>query len=224
MIVILISWIGILTSWLFKKKGAKMIVTDRDLEHFFIEHDAINEYQTYNNLINRHSGAFFDVFDLAVSIGIELIKDPPDEELVKNVGYDKFYSMVGGMMNGNKVWINPFSSTFRQRFTLAHEIGHYLSSTTADKDDEHIMDLNTYFREPSKDIINAYTAEEISIEKNMDSFAMALIMPEYLTREYFKKTKNCYNKYRYFEIMSKLFIVSRDVAKWRLEDLELYKI
>ncbi len=97
---------------------------------------------------------------------------------------------------------------YRKRFTLAHELGHYLLHQQNDSEFEQIdfrdgIDFNgqgSYSSDPHEQEANAFAAE--------------LLMPEEQVKEYLKE-------YGSYELMAYLFGVSYAAMKIRLKNLGL---
>lgn len=109
--------------------------------------------------------------------------------------------------NNNKIiMINRNEVEVRKRFTIAHEIGHYL--------------LND---KPQKCYAHRETGKRDFEEVMADSFASHLLMPEKPLKEYILKLR--YDSWEYFQsdtliyAISRHFLVSKDAARVRLEKL-----
>lgn len=103
---------------------------------------------------------------------------------------------------------------FRQRFTLAHELGHYVlhkSLIGAGVDD------TTKYR--STDNGNYYnTSIELAHERQANSFAANILMPEAVVRRHVEDGMNdIVELYRKFQ-------VSRSAMAWRIKNLGLEKL
>lgn len=109
------------------------------------------------------------------------------------------------------ILINVKENPGHRKFTIAHELGHYLF-------DFNETQKTTYF--------NAYDLSEDSQnseeEQRANRFAAALLMPSTEFTTQFQKLKN--KKYTKFEIvveLTKHFLVSRTAIEKRVEELEL---
>ncbi|KZY31871.1 hypothetical protein A3731_22950 [Roseovarius sp. HI0049] len=102
---------------------------------------------------------------------------------------------------------------FRQRFSLAHELGHYIlhkSLIGAGLDD------NKKFRSTSDG--NFYnTAIDLAHERQANSFAASVLMPENLVRD---AVENADGEVSLADLYKK-FQVSASAMKWRLKNLGL---
>ena len=104
----------------------------------------------------------FNPFEIAQKIGVSVKSD---------LDFDKLGTE--GQIYINKIdgkpelWINPIKSENRQRFTLAHEIGHLVNDVLPDLDNPIIDKYQTLYR------------SEIygGIETRANQFAAQLLMP-----------------------------------------------
>src|SRR5581483_8605180 len=117
----------------------------------------------------------------------------PIEEITKKMGVGLIsYDMgeeVSGMLvlqNGNgTIGYNSKHSKNRQRFTIAHELGHFVLH----RDKENLFvdkDFLVKYRSSK-----SYNSDEIRLEQQANAFAAALLMPKqfimnYLTSEKYK--------------------------------------
>jgi len=93
------------------------------------------------------------------------------------------------------IYVNLSDSYYRQRFTVAHELGH------------HVLHGESNFRDPVHQPPGVFPAE---IEAN--NFAAAILMPEYHIRRYFDGGIST-------EKLCKTFGVSKSALGWRLMNL-----
>jgi Zn-dependent peptidase ImmA (M78 family) len=119
------------------------------------------------------------------------------------------------LMNGRAVHIgyNESENKKRIRFTIAHEIAHYLlhekkSTLFIDKSEKVL------FRNLSS------STGEISHEREANAFAAALLMPKKLILQEIQKVKTD-NKEVFIQKLSKKFDVSEQAITIRLNNLEL---
>lgn len=96
----------------------------------------------------------------------------------------------------NKIYVNKDDSPNRQRFTIAHELGHYLLHQDYVKDAQKYKVL---LRKPLKN--GDYTPEE----KAANCFAAYLLVPSDILKTY-EKLPNT--------IIASIFAVSEDVIKY----------
>lgn len=118
---------------------------------------------------------------------------------------------IAGMLKfeGEKIiniYVNEYQSVNRQRFTIAHEIGHFILH----KDFIEKQGQNIFYR---KDFDN-YSDP---IEEQANSFAANLLMPE-------KIINSLWESYRSIDVISNILRVSRQAVNIRLISLGLIKL
>ena len=142
----------------------------------------------------------------------------------ENLDWDKL--VYDGMIYLNKnnepeIWINPIKPVNRQKFTLAHEIGHLANDVLPHLDK---------FKDPIRD---DYTTLQRGgyhslKEVNANKFAAQLLMPKFMILdkglEVFEKYKQDNNtdkmpKEEFIKIMANIFEVSQEAMKYRLINL-----
>lgn len=155
----------------------------------------------------RNNGFYevgFDIKSLTHKMGITLI----------NKMFDSDISGLLVLQDGNPVIsINHREDTKRQRFTVAHEIGHYILHA---KNQPLFIDKNPkiMFRN------NASSTGEILIEREANAFAAALLMPAELVREEVSKIPNTSRDA--VKHLSEQFLVSEQAMSFRLSNLGYY--
>lgn len=162
--------------------------------------------------------------DLLKKFNLDNILPIPVNKLIKSSGiklspYDLGEGVSGVLMidkGVSKIGYNATESYVRQRFTLAHELGHF-ELHCKNKDKELFVDNTKYlFRKQPKGSIEAQR------EKEANEFAAALLMPKTLV----KKEFNLLLENGYFsddEIISSLakkFKVSQIAMTYRLKNLD----
>lgn len=119
------------------------------------------------------------------------------------IRYEPLASDVSGRLRiENGVWVmtvNSLHSGVRQRYTLGHELGHYLNHRDSIKSFED----STFFRNSQKS----------SMEYMADQFAARLLMPESDVNTLLKSGVKTVKK------MAAKFDVSLEAMKYRLEQL-----
>lgn len=110
----------------------------------------------------------------------------------------------------NKVIVvNKEQSNSRRRFTVAHELGHYLMHV-----DENIRRSDSPFF--------AYRdthSETTRLEREANAFAAAILMPRDSIINIVSKYRPFYYDDMLIEIVSKTFLVSMESARYRLQNL-----
>jgi len=99
------------------------------------------------------------------------------------------------------ILVNDQDAKVRQRFTIAHELGHYFL---------HIKERDT--DEP----IISFRSDNSPREREANSFAAALLVPEDLLREEYGKMVIPVS-----DTLADIFRVSKATMRIRLEELEL---
>lgn len=138
----------------------------------------------------------------------------PLTDVVSSYGLNIVYADFSSITKGNeiagfmdfenkKIVVNKDDPPNRQRFTIAHELGHYLLHQDYVKDESKYAVL---LRRPLED--KNYSTEE----KEANCFAASLLVPDELLRKY-KSIPN--------SIIASLFAVSEDVIKFRKMNLNL---
>lgn len=136
------------------------------------------------------------VGDICDRLGIKLIfaKDMPDD----------YSGKIEFINNEFVITINDNQSYYRNVFTIAHELGHYLRHNA-------IIKAKGFIERKDK----GYSPEEIKQEKEANHFASKLLMPEDKFIELFYSTKGNLNA------MQEFFKVSSDAIKFRAANLGL---
>ena len=115
----------------------------------------------------------FDPFQLAEDLNITCDKT---HITVGIIGCSGLLSLEKGRPN---IWVNPFDSEERKRFTVAHELGHFILHTNKLKKKRRIMDFPR----------TLYSADTVTdpYEQDANRFALELLMPEDSIRAYMRK-------------------------------------
>lgn len=104
---------------------------------------------------------------------------------------------------------------FRQRFTMAHELGHFLLHQ--DMIGEGVDDNAMYRSTPEGDFYN--TAIEKFHEMQANSFAASILMPEELLRQEVATLRE--DGYVRLKALAAKFQVSPSAMRWRLKSVGL---
>ncbi|MCB4767831.1 ImmA/IrrE family metallo-endopeptidase [Ancylobacter sp. Lp-2] len=157
-----------------------------------------DRHLTAMEVISRHQlTPPVDVFAIAKALGlyVRVASDLPDNVSGK---------IEAPWFNGDSytVSINGRHSSTRQRFTLAHEIAHFVLHRSLIGDG--IVDDAMYRSDRSDDI-----------ERQANSYAATILMPAPLVRAAFSAGTKDYAG------MSRLFDVSSEVARIRMRELRL---
>lgn len=114
------------------------------------------------------------------------------------------YSEVSGLIrkdkNGTKIYVNAKDAALRQRFTIAHELGHFVEHMN--NGEFEFVDLRADVRSPE--------------EAKANRFASELLMPEKSVRKEHDKLM-----FPTAEKLSQVFMVSKQAMAIRLRTLKL---
>jgi Zn-dependent peptidase ImmA (M78 family) len=147
--------------------------------------------------------------------GINLNKNATSEEIGGGVNRsNNSGDLIGEIRKEGdqyKILILGSDHYYRKRFTMAHELGHFILHKDKIDTLTSIVDSAEY---------NGITEEE---EKEAHAFAAETLMPEDKVREIYKETKQNQNgdKEKIIEEMSKMFQVSKMAMRLRLYLLDL---
>ncbi|GHU96897.1 hypothetical protein FACS189483_01230 [Spirochaetia bacterium] len=159
-----------------------------------------------NRLLEEHNieNPPVPVDKLVSELGITLLTESLPEEI----------SGILDLRNKPVIMINSEHFPNRKRFSLAHEIGHFILHKPLGI---HV-DKQTYFR-------SAKSAESLDeYETDANKFAAALLMPEEMvSRELERFTDWLDSNEDVIDILAKKFEVSTTAMGYRLENLGYYK-
>lgn len=113
-----------------------------------------------------------------------------------------------------KIGFNPNEITQRQRFTIAHELGHYLLHR---EKMEMFIDKTYYALRDEKS-----TKGEYQMEKEANAFAAALLMPSSLVLEEVKKINFDLADDSSLRKLANKFNVSTQAMSFRLANLNIF--
>lgn len=154
------------------------------------------EQQTVSEILDDYSAATpVDVFSLAKALRLQVIQD---KNLAGGVAgkIEKHGTHYRIIVNGNDVEV-------RQRFTVAHEIAHYLLHR--DKIGAGIVD-SVLYRSTLRDDLEAEANER----------AAQILMPAEAVKTFWR------TGVRAFAEMAQIFHVSMDAARFRMQSLRLF--
>lgn len=168
----------------------------------------MNEKIIYKNLSLKK---IFEKFNRDLSQFDYIIKPLNIEELANELGlivkFEDNLKKSGELNENNEIIVNARDHVFRQRFTIAHEIGHYVL--------EHGPSDRKNCREK-------YTDEELKKEIEANNFAAELLVPKYKVKELWEKNNYDINDNEYIvDDMAIFFAVSTSVMQNRLINLGL---
>lgn len=115
--------------------------------------------------------------------------------------------------NSGTIGINPTDPPVRQRFTIAHELGHYELHKT--KGDFFVDKQRILFRDENS------SSGELKNEREANAFAAAILMPENLMKKEIKKKHLNISDEEAVKKLSKTFGVSEIAMTFRITNLNL---
>lgn len=119
--------------------------------------------------------------------------------------------------NGNaRIGYNPSESEVRQRFTIAHELGHYILHRQERKDGLFVDNVKVMFRRQNS------TDKEYRQEREANAFAASILMPEDLIRKEFEllmESETFFTDENMVRSLAKKFKVSNIAMTFRLTNL-----
>jgi Zn-dependent peptidase ImmA (M78 family) len=164
-----------------------------------------------NKIIAEQSiqGAPVPIFEIVKAMDLQLLE--------YNLGEETSGVLV--VENGRgSIGYNPKDSYTRRRFTVAHEMGHYVLHSNAN---ELFVD-NFFLIKFRKN--NIYTKEEYSQEQEANAFAAALLMPEdFINKELLNKDVSNVDEGDFIEMLARKFEVSVAAMSFRLANLNIFR-
>lgn len=150
-----------------------------------------------------------DPVELAKRFGIEVYK--AEFETLKN---DTISGLIRVKDNDITIYVNKADSILRQRFTIAHELGHYFMHINKIKNKGINIDMHR------KTGYTSLIPDEIDANK----FAAALLMPKKIVNEYYKKVNYIgMDKEFIVDWLSSQFKVSKQAMIFRMKNLGIGK-
>lgn len=139
------------------------------------------------------------VEDIAIKLNIKISRGP-----------SKDFSGILIRKDGSAlIGVNSNEAPVRQRFTIAHEIGHFIMHPRKDAFVDYRNNRKEIMRTPS--------------ERHANMFAAALIMPRSLLEKDFKNiSKDGFAEYE-LEKLAEKYQTSEDAMRFRLINLNLQK-
>lgn len=141
-----------------------------------------------------------DPFLIATTLGIKVytasLEDKVSGMLIKRLARDP------------EIYVNGADSASRQRFTVAHELGHYLKRSAAGEEEWEVIDYRGPLTSDGTDAVEIYA----------NQFAASLLMPRDAVMQLYKKLGADSTAVLAYE-----FGVSEDAMNFRLINLGLKK-
>ena len=116
----------------------------------------------------------------------------------------------------SRIGYNSFEPEVRQRFSIAHELGHHILHNLKKEDKLFVDNINFMFRRKGSSNI------EIKQEREANSFAAAILMPEEIVKFQFEKitSENEFlNDDKIIKELASKFKVSQAAMTYRLINL-----
>jgi hypothetical protein len=139
-----------------------------------------------------------DIKQLVLGCGVQILPWTASEDID---------GLIVELETGTVIWVNPEQLATRQRFTLAHELGHHLL--------RHIDRFHVEFGgELSPNVTGEHPRYDWRAERAANDFAANLLMPASMVRAEFAKTEN-------LGMLAQRFKVSKAAMGFRLKTLRL---
>jgi Zn-dependent peptidase ImmA (M78 family) len=149
-----------------------------------------------------------DVVKVSKSIGLKVVDFPFQEDISGVLVIDE---------NGATIGYNPNESNVRKRFSIAHELGHFILHSK--KNTSGLFMDKLLFRKN----ISTYSTKDEAIEREANHFAACLLMPDKLVINEVNKLNSSKDDDENIKILSKMFDVSISAMTYRLVNLGIYK-
>ena len=148
------------------------------------------------------------------------VKEPPidPEDIAESIGIDVVYASfdtpvsdsISGFIDFSegtdnvRIVVNDEISPKRKNFTIAHELGHYLlHQDYAQGEGYQILPRS-----------NIHGTTKPDVEKEADAFAAALLAPKSMIERY--------RPIASLPEMSKIFVASEEMLRWRIHNIDKY--
>ncbi|MCG7400389.1 ImmA/IrrE family metallo-endopeptidase [Caballeronia zhejiangensis] len=145
------------------------------------------------------------VDQIAKRMGVDLRFSPLDDELSGMVFIKDGTPIIG---------INSLHHSNRQRFTIAHELGHFVLHRNEITNTVHV---DKQFRVLLRDSVSAQGTDRLEIEANR--FAAALLMPKHLVLKAIAESISDIDDDTPVAELAKKFKVSRQTMEYRVRNL-----
>lgn len=157
---------------------------------------------------NHMQGLMFPVIEFAGDLGIDVIGEhfPNDSKNIK--GYLGLYP---DKRKHPRIVVSDSESYGHQRWTVAHEIWHYLNHFDDD------LENAQYYPEDSSN----YDLRDASEESLANTFATELLMPEQLFRIAYQELSWWKRVFKSKRKLASAFMVSEEGVKRRINELRL---
>ena len=151
------------------------------------------------DILQRHYGltAPVDVVHIASKLGIRVLTTSFRTE-------NNYAGMIQRKGASGTIWVNRFDAWVRQRFTIAHELGHWMLHLTKD---------GTWAESAAQIAYRPQTPQSTEQEQEANRFAAALLMPSPLVNAYLEQEIDDP------AVLADIFDVSRQAMDIRIDTL-----
>jgi len=153
--------------------------------------------------------------ELSLPVNVESVADKLGIKLV----YEEMPDDISGFIDLSKdpsvCAINRRQHFNRQRFTIAHEIGHFRLHRNSEK---LFVDKGFLYRDADS------SSGEVELEREANAFAAELLMPKVLLSEKFYAYGDSFESDRHIPELARQFRVSEQAMLFRLTNLKLVSI
>lgn len=184
-----------------------------------IEVDQLEEVAT--NLLNKFNLSTIpvDIVRAAEIMGLELLKVKFKDNQDNHIGgalavSSKLYEQ--GYKRDKVIKVNKYNSQGHQRFSIVHEIYHYI--------------FDSFFRNKNQEYYDVFFEDNLNSkdinEKRANRFAAAFLMPkeEFIKEYLYLKVGEKVDDKNLYEMLAEKFLVSQTAVKMRIEELNLKEL
>jgi len=147
--------------------------------------------------------------DIARSLGLKIMPYPLDNDVSGLLVIENGQGVIG---------YNQTESRVRRRFTVAHELGHYVLHR---KHSDLFVDKEFKQATLYRSVSSSSDKSKVEYEREANAFAAFILMPEALIRKELEKTKIDLGSEDGLKEIAKAFDVSSTAMYFRLTNLEL---
>jgi Zn-dependent peptidase ImmA (M78 family) len=152
-----------------------------------------------------------DIEKVSTSIGLKVVDFPFQEDISGVLVIDASGATIG---------YNPNESNVRKRFSIAHELGHFILHSK--KNSSGMFMDKLLFRKNIN--ANPYSSVEEAIEREANYFAANILMPESLVISEVSKLNPSKDDDDNIRHLAKKFDVSISAMTYRLVNLGIYRV
>jgi Zn-dependent peptidase ImmA (M78 family) len=149
------------------------------------------------------------VKDIALKLGLKVVPYEFDDDVSGILVINNNHGTIG---------YNPKNSKQRRRFTIAHELGHFILHNNSANEVFIDKDFIVKYRSDKQ-----YTPVEVKQEQAANSFAASLLMPkELIQNELSKSIYKDLGEAEFIERLAKTFDVSVPAMSFRSANLDVF--